>query len=146
MTIIATPIATGYGGSPSTDTTDAIRLLVGDTATTSPLLSNAEIDYFYTTYGNIILAASYVAGAIAAKYATQVSNSFGDGSAQLDQLFQHYTAKAKELLDQYHRTLNSFVVPGATDIGVIYDSLASNYPSRQHLSDITPQDFGTNEE
>lgn len=35
-----------YGGKPATDTTDAVRLAIGDTSS-SPVLTDDEIDYYY---------------------------------------------------------------------------------------------------
>lgn len=48
-----------YTGNPETVPADAVRLLIGDTSTGSPVLSDAEVSYFINTYGNVLLAASY---------------------------------------------------------------------------------------
>ena len=55
-----------YGGKPATDTTDAVRLAIGDTSS-SPVLTDDEIDYYYSTYGNVLLAASHAAGDLAGR-------------------------------------------------------------------------------
>lgn len=49
-----------YRGNPSTDTSDAIRLLIGDlsTSTSSELFTDAEIDYFSALKPNAHLAAA----------------------------------------------------------------------------------------
>lgn len=49
-----------YTGSPSTNTSDAIRLLIGDvsTSTSAEIFSDAEITYFSGAYANAELAAS----------------------------------------------------------------------------------------
>ena len=135
-----------YGSSPSTSTSDALRLSIGDVSTTAPILADAEVSYFIATSGANLKAASYAASAIAAKYAPQINRGLGEGSVSFDQLFTHFTALADRLMDQYNRGMSSFTIPGASEIGVIRDSLASNFPPRQHLSDILPEEFGTNEE
>lgn len=134
-----------YTSDPANSTSDALRLVVGDTSTTAPLLQDAEVSFFIATYGANLLAASHAAAAIAAKYAIQVSQNFGEGNVQLDQLFQHFKTLAADLLEQHSRGQSSFTVPAATEIKTIRDSLASNFPARQRISDITPEDFGTNE-
>lgn len=62
-----------YGGSPSTDDTDAVRLLIGDTSTSSPVLTDTEVDYYISTYGNLLLAASYALEGIVANQGGSVS-------------------------------------------------------------------------
>jgi hypothetical protein len=134
-----------YTSSPATSTSDALRLAIGDTSLTVPILADAEVSYYIATYGANLKAASYAAAAIAAKYAPQVNQGFAEGNVSLDQLFSHFTALADRLMDQYNRGMNSFTVPAASEIGVIRDSLASNYPARQHISDILPEEFGAHE-
>ena len=70
-----------YGGKPATDTTDAVRLAIGDTSS-SPVLTDDEIDYYYSTYGNVLLAASHAAGDLAGRYANRVSKKVGSRSIE----------------------------------------------------------------
>ena len=129
-----------YGGKPATDTTDAVRLAIGDTSS-SPVLTDDEIDYYYSTYGNVLLAASHAAGDLAGRCANRVSKSVGSRSIQNDQLFQHYSALADKLLARYRSILaGSIIVP--TTIGVIRDSVDENFPASQKLTDIDPEEFG----
>ena len=129
-----------YGGNPATDTTDAIRLAIGDTSA-SPVLTDDEIDYYYSTYGSVLLAASHAAGDLAGRYANRVSKKVGSRSIENDQLFQHYSALADKLLARYRSILaGSIIVP--TTIGVIRDSVAENFPASQKLTDIDPEEFG----
>lgn len=129
-----------YGGNPATDPADAIRLAIGDTSA-SPVLTDDEIDYYYSTYGSVLLAASQAAGDLAGRYANRVSKSVGSRSIQNDQLFQHYSALAEKLLVRHNsQKAGSIIVP--TTIGVIRDSIAENFPASQKLTDIDPEEFG----
>jgi hypothetical protein len=49
-----------YKGNPSTDSSDEIRLLIGDlsTSTGSEIFADGEIDYFSASFANAELAAS----------------------------------------------------------------------------------------
>lgn len=49
-----------YGGNPSTDSSDAIRLLIGDvsTSSTGEIFSDGEIDYFGSAKPNTFLSAA----------------------------------------------------------------------------------------
>jgi hypothetical protein len=138
-------MTSGYSGDPAGSTTDAIRLMIGDISTTAPILSDDEVEYYYAEYGNVTLAASYAAASLSARYASQITQSSGEESAQFDQLFQHYKLLAADLMGQYQRGKTGFTVTAASQIGVIRDSVARNFPPRQHLSDIKPEEFGTHE-
>jgi hypothetical protein len=93
---------------PVTTDRDKVRLLVGDTDETDPLLYDDEVDaclaqrYFVdsstggTTY-NVIAAAADAAGAIAAKYARQFSFSEDGQQFQRAQRVGHYQALEKQL-------------------------------------------------
>src|SRR3990167_1121280 len=56
-----------YRGNPSTDTTDQIRLLIGDvsTSTGSEIFADAEIDWFSATKPNVYFAAAMALETIA---------------------------------------------------------------------------------
>lgn len=61
-----------YGGSPGTDNTDAVRLLIWDvsTSTAGELLSDAEIDWFVSISPNIYSAACLAANVLSARVTT----------------------------------------------------------------------------
>ena len=67
-----------YTGNPSTDTNDAIRLLIGDTSTStgSEIFSDAEIEWFSAQKANVYLAAS-------AAVISTVGTSKGNSLAQV---------------------------------------------------------------
>lgn len=59
-----------YTDSPATVPRDAVRLLIGDTDSTDPLLSDAEVDYYLSENGsNTYRAASEACQAIVSKLA-----------------------------------------------------------------------------
>lgn len=61
-----------YGGAPNTDNTDAVRLLIWDTATStaSEILSDTEVDWFITVSPNIYSAACLAANVLSARVTT----------------------------------------------------------------------------
>lgn len=89
-----------YTDDPSSEPTDAVRLLVGDTSTTTPDLTDAAIEYFLEVEGdNVIRAAARAAEALQGLYAKKAEErrvgplwlrSFSDKS-------QKYAALAKSL-------------------------------------------------
>ncbi len=46
-----------YRGNPSTDTSDELRLLVGDTSTGAEIFSDGEVDYYLANAANTYMAA-----------------------------------------------------------------------------------------
>lgn len=70
-----------YTGNPSTSVTDAVRLLVHDTSTSTgtELLTDAEYQWFIAQNSNLYFAASEAAGSIAASQTdTVISKKVGD--------------------------------------------------------------------
>ena len=63
-----------YTGNPSTSNTDAVRLLVHDTSTStgSTLLSDTEYQWFIDQNTNLYFAASAAAKTIGAKYSDDI--------------------------------------------------------------------------
>lgn len=55
-----------YGGDPANDTSDELRLLIGDTSTGSPVLTDAEVTYYLASSSNIYLAAANAVDALIA--------------------------------------------------------------------------------
>ena len=74
-----------YGGQPDQSPVDALRLLIGDTDTTDPLLQDEEIGAFLTTYGinpatlptPPYFAAAAACEAVAAKFARGADKTVG---------------------------------------------------------------------
>lgn len=92
-----------YGGDPANDTSDELRLLIGDTAA-SPVLSDAEVSYYLSQSSNIYLAASYAVDGILAGEGGSVSEKqvgdlrikyeSGGGSGGLSGLAKSLRARA----------------------------------------------------
>ena len=76
-----------YGGNPSTDTSDALRLRVFDTSTStgSELLSDGEVTFFLNNAPNGLYAAADAAAALAAKFSgnTVSEKKVGDLSLKI---------------------------------------------------------------
>lgn len=75
-----------YTGSPSTSNTDAVRLLVHDTSTStgSVLLTDAEYQWFIDQNTNLYYAAAAAAGSIGARYADdEIRKKVGDFEYEL---------------------------------------------------------------
>lgn len=86
-----------YTGNPSTNAVDQIRLLLGDTDMSDPLLDDGAITYFVTTWVNPYSAAAAAAEQIAGQFAREVAYT-GDGvSVGNDKLQDKYTALAATL-------------------------------------------------
>lgn len=60
-----------YGASPTSDSSDAVRVLVGDvgTSTSTTWLDDAEYDYFISVTSNNFIAAQLAANSLAALFA-----------------------------------------------------------------------------
>jgi hypothetical protein len=78
-----------YTGNPSTDTSDAVRLLIGDmsTSTGTEIFADNEIEYFVAARPNVYLAASEALMSIlgstrADQFRTIQSKKVGDLSLQ----------------------------------------------------------------
>lgn len=88
-----------YSGAPSSNTSDELKLLLGDLSTSSSgeLLKSAECTYFLTSYGSARAAAPHAARAIAAMFADQVGRAVGDLRVDAQQKFEHYSTLASSL-------------------------------------------------
>lgn len=69
-----------YSGNPGSSTRDEVRFLIQDTDTNSQLLSNEELDYLITSYGEAYSAAVAAVGVLiaTASRAVQESKTVGD--------------------------------------------------------------------
>ena len=79
---------------------DRVRLLVGDTDSTDPLVTDEEIAAYTTglmAQPNDYLAAASVCDAIAAKMSRRADMSVGSSSVSLSQQVTQYERKAREL-------------------------------------------------
>ena len=102
-----------FTNAPATNQTDEVRLLIGDTLTTSQLITDEEIAYFLIVYPKPVpplvpvtrpayLAAAAAADAIAASFARKADRSLARGlSIQASQQYDHYVAVAASLREAY---------------------------------------------
>lgn len=89
-----------YGGDPSNNPIDAVRLELGKEASLS-LLTDSEISYnIDRAGGNTLLAAAYCAETIAGLYADKVDKSMGGSSVSLSQKAEAWRKKAQALMER----------------------------------------------
>jgi hypothetical protein len=74
-----------YSGDPSDSALDEIRFLIQDTDTTDQLLSNEEITYLYTAYGDAYSAAVACVVALIAQASRSAEESKKVGDLSLTQ-------------------------------------------------------------
>lgn len=73
---------------------DMVRLQIGDTVPTSPLLQDEEISFFLTTRANIYGAAAECCRSLAARFSSQASTAAGDTKIQFSDIAKAYAARA----------------------------------------------------
>ena len=86
---------------------DRVRLLIGDTDSADPQLTDSEVNNFIderslvdsgSTVGvNLVAAAADAAGAIAAEYARQFNFSEDGQNFSVSQRYSHYSALERQL-------------------------------------------------
>jgi hypothetical protein len=81
---------------PADSPVDAVRFLIGDTAT-PPELSDAEIQFALDQNANVYAAASICARALSARYARQVDTRFETIESKYSQLRDSYEQLARSL-------------------------------------------------
>jgi len=86
-----------YTNNPAGSQRDEVRLTVGDTDASDPLVSDEEIAYALTKTGSVLGASAQMARAIAAKFARLVTSAVGSVSESASDLWQHYKELADEL-------------------------------------------------
>lgn len=134
----------------STSDLDKVRLMVGDTDSDDQLLTDESIDIALTSNSDTMKAAAYCARLIAAKFTRLVSKSIGGRSISYSNLASQYLNLAKELTDA--ASTEAAIISASSLFGTdgkpkqIRDSLDSNFPPSQRLSDILAEPFGTNDE
>lgn len=84
-----------YGGNPTTDAADAIRVMVGDTDASAPRLDDGTYALIIATESNIYSRARMAAQALAGKYADQFDKRVGDLWRNAKVLYDHYSDLAK---------------------------------------------------
>ena len=73
-----------YDGDPVNSQTDAVRMLIRDTSTSSPRLTDNEVDWLVANHGNTYLAAAAGCEMMAAKHSSEPgSKSVGDLSIDI---------------------------------------------------------------
>lgn len=86
-----------YTNAPVTNTVDEVRLLVQDTDSSDPLISNEEILYFISKGGAGIGAAYLAALSIAAKFGRLADERTGQVEVKWSQRSRAYTSLASDL-------------------------------------------------
>jgi hypothetical protein len=134
---MTTPDGWTYGGDPAGNDADEVRMLLGDTDPTTPLLSDGELAYLLgrvqgiygptdrtvtpaETSSNLMVAA-YGADLVARKFAG-VSRVTAEGvSVDLSTITQSYTTVAAQLRAEYERQQSLDAEP--IDSSVLLDQL-----------------------
>lgn len=85
-----------YDGTLDTDL-EKVRLVVGDTDSTDPLLTDAEVNHFLGEHSDINVAAAAAAEAIAGKFARGYNFATDGQSFNRSERVDHYLALAARL-------------------------------------------------
>jgi hypothetical protein len=102
-----------YSGAPAADDpVGLVRLLVGDTRSDDPLLTDSEIEAILGFQSVITYAAASCADIIAAKFARDVDTAIGETRISLSQKVKAYQALADRL------RLTSGDIPGGDGTGI----------------------------
>lgn len=105
-----------YTGNPSAVPTDALRLYLGDTSTTNPMLSDEEVDYFLTQGNQVPVQGAYLAcQALIARFAYKMTVTVGPTSVNYGQLVDQLKALSATLEAQGGK-------PGWLDMGLPVDA------------------------
>lgn len=124
---MTSPPGWSYSGDPATSDRDEVRFLVQDVDPTTPLLSDAELDYLLAQWGpryaSNTMTASIAAAVISRKFAALVPVSADGVSVQLETLSKTYAQMAVQLRDEFNEAadveaeidLSSIQYPGAFD-------------------------------
>ncbi len=86
-----------YGGDPANSDRDAVRLQIGDTDSTDPQLTDAEVDYFLSQNGTVNAASLAAVRAIMAEYARLVTKSVGDLRVNYSDRLKAYQSLEKQM-------------------------------------------------
>jgi len=87
-----------YTKRPARSARDALRLMIGDTNASDPLLSDEEADYYLGNNGkNVVLAAAEACEALAARFARNAIFSAADMEQSLASKAESYLKLARQL-------------------------------------------------
>lgn len=86
-----------WTGNPAASTIEKIRWEIGDTVSTSPKFTDAEIQYAFDEEYSVSRAAARLCEQLATKYSDQVDRSLGPLRVSLSQKADFYYKRAKAL-------------------------------------------------
>lgn len=93
-----------YDGDPVNRTSDAVRMLLRDTSTSAPILTDNEVDWLLANHPSVYLAAAAGADMVAAKWADGVvSKQVGDLRIVKGSQAGDVASQYRKLGDQYRR-------------------------------------------
>ena len=107
-----------YTNNPAENKLDAVRLLVGDTDDSEPLLQDEVLAFLIATWASknsVYYIAAQAAYTIAAKFAREISISADSQSLSTGELQQKYLDLAGHLMSQHETLLSG----GVVDVGGI---------------------------
>jgi len=86
-----------WTGNPAASTIEKIHWEIGDTDSTNPKFTDAEVQYAYDQEHSVYPAAARLCEQLATKYASDVDRSLGPLRVSLSQKVDFYKNRAKEL-------------------------------------------------
>jgi hypothetical protein len=86
-----------WTGDPAASTIEKIRWEIGDTDSTNPKFTDAEVQYAYDQEHSVYPAAARLCEQLATTLADSVDRSLGPLSVKVGQKIEFYTKRAKEL-------------------------------------------------
>lgn len=111
-----------YTADPQNVQLDAMRLLIGDTDSTAPLLQDSECNYFLSLNSNTFLAASESCKAISAKFARLADTTVDSVSIKHSQKAKQY-AELGENLERKVKIMGALPFAG----GISRQEIANNW-------------------
>lgn len=107
-----------YSGAPGTDDPSGlVRLLIGDTRSDDPILTDSEIEAILGLQPIVTYAAAACADIIAARFAREVDMAIGETKINLSQKVKSYQALADRLRE------SAGDIPGGDGTGVATTSM-----------------------
>ena len=114
-----------YSGNPGDSTEDEVRFLLGDTDTTTPFLSDAEVTWLVSTYETPIKAAWQGAMRLMARYAGKADKTVGPTSIRYSGLADHFRVLAQQF-EKQGGAQSTKMIPGPPLAGGVDDDLWSD--------------------
>lgn len=93
-----------YSGNPASSTRDLVRFLIQDTASTTAVFQNEELDYLVTTWTNGYAAAVAAAEVAALKFSREADYSKSVGDLSLSESFGGRSKDFRATADRLRRT------------------------------------------